>query len=94
MHYSLSISSSAHLSNTDSKEAQAHALPIYASVCITNYGPFRGLRGTIRAIEALTEDRDSFFCYYLVELEEGPIHLPVWFSSDEVEAIGPELISA
>ena len=94
MNHQLSLSSPARLSVTDPKEAQAHVLPLHEYVCITNYSPFRGLRGTIRAIEALTEDRDSFFCYYLVELEQGQTPLPVWFPSDEVEVIGPEMMRA
>ncbi len=38
-------------------------------VRVTNYSPFRGLRGTIISIHMIAVDLDEPFCFYLVALE-------------------------
>ena len=42
-------------------------------VCVTSYGPFRGLRGTILAVDQIVDDLEDPFCFYLVALE-GEAH--------------------
>ena len=56
---------------------------------VTNYSPFRGLRGTIREVHSIAVDLDEPFCYYLVALEGVYNKEPVWFEYNEVESVGP-----
>jgi len=58
-------------------------------VRVTSHGPFRGLRGTIHTVDAITADIGEPFCFYLVALEGAHIKTPVWFVYDEVEEVGP-----
>jgi hypothetical protein len=58
-------------------------------VYVTSYGPFRGLRGTIRKVNAITASGEEPFCFYLVDLEGTQIKIPVWFMYDEVDEVGP-----
>jgi hypothetical protein len=56
-------------------------------VCITTYGPFHRLRGTIRRVDDFSDPSsfDSSSCFYLIDLERASINEPVWFLQDEVE---------
>lgn len=56
-------------------------------VSITSYGPFRGLRGTIRVIDHIADNLERPFCFYRVALEGGSVLEPVWFEYNEVELI-------
>jgi len=68
--------------------------PIGDRVCVTNYSPFRGLRGTIRAVHMIAGDVDEPFCFYLVTLEEVPKEESMWFEYHEVELVAPPHIDS
>jgi hypothetical protein len=57
-------------------------------VRVTSYGPFRGLKGTIQAVDRIVDGLDDPFCFYLVALVGAAITEPVWFEYHEVEFIG------
>jgi hypothetical protein len=54
---------------------------------VISYGPFRGLRGTILRVDAITANLEEPYCFYLIALEGAHIKEPVWFEYDEVEPI-------
>lgn len=66
---------------------QNKLLRVGSRVRVTSYGPFRGLRGTIRTFDAIAADLEEPFCFYLVALEGAYVKEPVWFTCDEVELI-------
>jgi hypothetical protein len=43
--------------------------PIGSRVRVTNYSPFRGLRGSILTIHMIAAALEEPFCFYLVALE-------------------------
>lgn len=57
-------------------------------VRVTSYGPFRGLKGTIQRVDALSDDPNDPLCFYLVALEETSFRTPIWFEYQELEGIG------
>ena len=59
-------------------------------VRVTSYSPFRGLRGTVQAVDAIPSGTDEPFCFYLVKLEGSHIQEPIWFEYDEVELVPPD----
>jgi hypothetical protein len=63
--------------------------PIGSRIRVTDYSPFRGLRGTIRAVHRIAVDLEEPFCFYLVALEGVHIKEPVWFEYNEVELVAP-----
>jgi hypothetical protein len=63
-------------------------VPIGSRVHVTSYGPFRGLRGMIRAVDVIADDLEEPFCFYLIALEGLTFLEPIWFTYDEVELIG------
>ena len=63
-------------------------LPIGTRVYVLNYGPFRGLKGTILASDMLTDDTDEPFGFYLVALTGAAVPGPIWFEYDEVGTVG------
>ena len=62
-------------------------------VQVTNYGPFRGLHGTIQSVDAIADDCEGPFCFYLVVLEETQLQEPMWFEYDEVELVTTPLVA-
>jgi hypothetical protein len=62
---------------------------IGSRIRVTDYSPFRGLRGTIRAVHMIDFDLEEPFCFYLVALEGVHIKEPVWFEYNEVELVAP-----
>jgi len=66
-----------------------HMLSVGSRVQIISYGPFRGLRGTIRTIHCLPS-LDVPFCFYQVELEGTHVKEAIWFAYEEVELISPQ----
>ena len=62
-------------------------------VRVTSYSPFRGLRGTIRAIDMIAADLDEPFCFYQIALEGAYIQEPIWFECDEVELVVPASVA-
>jgi len=61
---------------------------------VNNYSPYRGLKGTIRAVHTIDDDHTEPFCFYLVALEGTQLKEPIWFEHDEVELIVPSHIEA
>ncbi len=61
---------------------------------MTNYSPFRGFRGTIRAVHRIAVDLDEPFCFYLVALEGTYTKEPLWFEYHEVELVASPLIDS
>ena len=57
-------------------------------VRVTSYGPFRGLQGTIRRVDVISDDLEDPFCFYLIALEGSTLQAPIWFAWHEVECIG------
>jgi hypothetical protein len=63
-------------------------LPAGGRVRVISYGPFRGLKGTIRDVDTIpTPEAGEVFCFYLIELEGTHIKNPIWFECDEVELV-------
>ncbi len=60
--------------------------PEGSRVQIISYGPFRGLRGTIRTAHCLLGIEDPL-CFYQVVLEGSYIREPIWFECDEVDML-------
>jgi len=59
-----------------------------SKVHVISYGPFRGLKGTIRIVDIIPAlETGEAFCFYLVELEGAYIKEYVWFERDEVELV-------
>ncbi len=56
---------------------------------MTNYSPFRGLRGTIPEVHMITDDLDELCCFYLVALEGVQMKEPLWLEYHEVELVAP-----
>ncbi len=65
---------------------QTTVLPVGSLVDVINYGPFRGLKGTVQTVNTIADEAEEPFCFYLVALEGAHIQEPVWFEHDEVEA--------
>lgn len=72
-----------------------NVFPIGSWVRVISYGPFRGLRGTIRSVNTISSpDLDEEpFCFYLIALEGTHLPEPVWFEYDEVELISAPLVA-
>ena len=71
---------------------QTNILPVGSLVDVTSYSPFRGLKGTIQAINTIADESEEPFCFYLVALEATYIQEPIWFEHNEVEAV--ELVAS
>ena len=65
---------------------ESDVFPVGSRVRIVSYGPFRGLRGTIRAAHCLPP-REEPWCFYQIVLEGAHIRGPIWFEHDEVELL-------
>ena len=61
--------------------------PVGSRIHVSSYGPFRGLRGTIRTVDSISTDFDEPFCFYQIVLEGAHIQEPIWFQYDEVELV-------
>jgi hypothetical protein len=61
-------------------------------VYVTCYGPCRGLKGIIRAVDVIAP-ADVSLCFYLVTLLEGQMKEPVWCVYDDVAAVEGENVS-
>ena len=59
---------------------------------MANYSPFRGLKGTICAVNLIDIDQDEPFCFYLIALEGVQLKEPIWFEYTEVELITPAYV--
>jgi hypothetical protein len=70
-------------------EQRGDVLQVGSRVCVISYGPFHGLRGTIRTVDTILADLQEPFCFYQIALEGAYIKEPVWFEYDEVEVLTP-----
>ena len=70
-----------------------NVLPNGSLVRITNYSPFRGLRGTIRRVHDLSFDLEEPFCFYLIALEGTQMKEPLWFEYEEIEVVASPLVA-
>ncbi len=66
-----------------------HVFEAGSRVHITSYCPFRGLRGTVQAVDTIAHLAGTH-CFYLVHLEGAQIKEPVWFEHQEVELVAAE----
>ncbi len=64
-------------------------LQVGSRIRVTSYGPFGGLRGTIKTVDTIIADFEEPFCFYLVALDSVYIKQPIWFEYHEVEGIDP-----
>ena len=69
-----------------------NVFPVGSRVRVTSYGPFRGLRGTIRAVDPIVVDLEEPFCFYHIVLEGAYIQGPIWFAYDEVELVASDSV--
>ena len=57
-------------------------------VHVISYGPFRGLKGSVKKVHDITiPNAEELFCFYYIELEATQIGSPVWFQNSEVEVL-------
>jgi hypothetical protein len=68
-------------------------LPVGSQVYVTSYSPFRGLRGTIRAVDTIATNGEEPCCFYQIALQGASIQEPIWFENDEVEGSVPSFPS-
>ena len=54
-------------------------------VQVTNYSPFRGLKGTVVRVNSIDDEGDDPFCFYLITLDS--LREPLWFEHNEIEFI-------
>jgi len=64
-------------------------LPVGSLVYVTSYSPFRGLRGTVQAVNTIADGSEVPFCFYQVAVQGAYINEPIWFEYHEVEAVTP-----
>ena len=65
--------------------------PVGSRIRVSSYGPFRGLRGTIRTVDSISAESDEPFCFYQIVLEGAHIQEPIWFQYDEVELVASSI---
>ena len=70
-----------------------NVFPPGSRVQVISYGPYRRLKGTIRAVDMIATDLDEPFCFYHIILEGTYVQEPIWFEYDEVELVGPPLLA-
>ncbi len=67
-------------------------LKIGDKVRVVSYGPFRGLKGTIRRINCIDKSGDdALFLFYQVDLEGAYITEPIWIQNEEITPIFQEM---
>ncbi len=67
---------------------ESSVFSVGSHVQIVSYGPFRGLRGTIRTAHCLPPHEEPL-CFYHIVLEGAYLQEPIWFSSEEIEPLSP-----
>lgn len=67
--------------------------PVGSRVQVVSYGPFRGLRGTIRIVDTIVDDSEEPYCFYHIALDGSQIKHPIWFEYDEVELIAAPFLA-
>jgi hypothetical protein len=66
---------------------EENIFPVGSRVRIVSYGPFRGLKGTVRRVDSIPHLEEPF-CFYLIQLEGARTKEPLWFEHDELELVG------
>lgn len=61
--------------------------PVGSRVQVVSYGPFRGLRGTIRTVDVIADDSEAPSCFYYIALDGSQAKPAIWFECDEVELV-------
>lgn len=61
--------------------------PVGSRVQVVSYGPFRGLRGTIRTVDIIADDSEDPYCFYHIALDGSQAKQAIWFQCDEVELL-------
>ena len=54
-------------------------------VQVTSYGPFRGLRGTVKVVDSISDGDDVPFCFYLITLEGTQMKEPMCLSAMKLD---------
>ena len=75
-----------------SKHNGVETFLVGSRVRVANYSPFRGLKGTICAVNMIDIDLKEPFCFYLIALEGVQLKEPIWFEYTEVELISPPFV--
>jgi len=65
-----------------------NVLGVGSLVYVTCYGPCWGLKGIVRAVDAIAlADAQEPLYFYLVALHEGQMREPLWFVHDHVAEV-------
>jgi hypothetical protein len=67
---------------------ESNVFSVGSRVRVTSYGPFRGLKGTIRTAHCLPPVEEPW-CFYQIVLEGAYLKEAIWFSSEEIELLSP-----
>jgi hypothetical protein len=70
-----------------------NVFPLGSRVQVISYGPFRRLKGTIRAVDTMFADLEAPCSFYLIALDGLHLPEPIWFEYDEVELIASPLVA-
>ena len=74
-------------SEKEFKAIGSSVFPAGSRVQVVSYGPFRGLRGTIRTVDIIADDSEEAYCFYHIALDGSQNKQPIWFEYDEVELV-------
>jgi hypothetical protein len=73
---------------------EINILAVGSLVYVTSYGPCRGFRGIIRAVDVIAPvDEQVPLCFYLVALHEGQVKEPLWLVHDDIAEVEGECLS-
>jgi hypothetical protein len=61
---------------------QEAVVAVGTRVCVTSYGPFRRLIGTVQTVDTICVENDRYE-FYQIELEGVQVKDPLWFERDE-----------
>lgn len=73
---------------------EVNMFTLQGRIQVTNYSPFRGLKGTIQGIDKINDPLDGSPCFYLVALEGADFPEPIWFEHDEITSIDATIYSS
>jgi len=68
---------------------RVNLLQVGDRVRVSSYSPFRGLKGIIKIVDTISNDRedDEPFCFYSIVLEGSHVQEPIWFEYNEVDLV-------
>jgi hypothetical protein len=61
---------------------QEAVVAVGTRVCVTSYGPFRRLIGTVQTVNTISVENDRYD-FYQIELEGVQVKELLWFERDE-----------